>query len=218
MHAAIGAQLEFGMMCILHGWADKWWAHLVQAPPFVSQSLSRPQQGVDRVKHKLAQTRLGHQQEVPACQNVKSWRPLEHVLQLVRGLLTTVTVDIADCLACFVMVRCTVDPVISSVCHSTIHCHAATMAATITAVYDWLCWTAGRQLLNSIADRRLASGTEFCLARASVSTYRFCISGYRATFCAGWQWSTYMLQLVSSSSIILVAIVLQFCFAPMLTL
>ena len=53
------------MMCIVHGWADKWWAHLVQAPPFVSQSLSRPQQGVDRVKHKLAQTHLGHQQEVP---------------------------------------------------------------------------------------------------------------------------------------------------------
>lgn len=45
-------------------WADKWWAHLVQAPPFVSQSLSRPQQGVDRVKNKLAGTRLGHQQEV----------------------------------------------------------------------------------------------------------------------------------------------------------
>lgn len=33
---------------------------LVQAPPFVSQSLSRPQQGVDRVKQKLQQTRLGH--------------------------------------------------------------------------------------------------------------------------------------------------------------
>lgn len=33
---------------------------LVQAPPFVSQSLSRPQQGVDRVKQKLQRTRLGH--------------------------------------------------------------------------------------------------------------------------------------------------------------
>ena len=33
---------------------------LVQAPPFVSQSLSRPQQAVDRVTQKLQQTQLGH--------------------------------------------------------------------------------------------------------------------------------------------------------------
>lgn len=103
---------------------------------------------------------------------------------------------LADCLACFVMVLCTVHPVISGVRQATVHCYAATMAATIAAVYDWLCWTAGRQPLNSVADWRLASGIEV-LARASVSTYWFCISGYRATFCAGWQWSTYMLQVVS---------------------
>lgn len=49
----------------------------MQAPPFVSQSLSRPQQGVDRVKQKLSQTRLGHQHEV-----------LHHCHNLAHRLLT----------------------------------------------------------------------------------------------------------------------------------
>ena len=51
-------------MCIA-GWLTNGGTPLVQAPPFVNQSLSRPQQGVDRVKQKLAETRLGHQPEVP---------------------------------------------------------------------------------------------------------------------------------------------------------